>query len=458
MKQTPLGLPPWILVCLYCIIVTSTGAGYYNWPPFSSLLYGSGAYEWLCESTTDQFDDVNSKYVISRQMSESTDDDPIDLNDSMRKQKFQFNLGGQLSGARTSQFSASLATYLISSSSRPLRHLETINQTEFHNREVLIDSTNSTVKGRVWLPTCNDQKIRLVELYTLGFVVSQVGGLISGAYMDWMGPRITAMTGQFLCGIGWLLLSYASESHQIYGPAMLFIGSSVSLIGLPGNWVAVLFPRNSGFSLSVISAAFDGSFCVPLVMLYVWRTTLVDYSYRYLLESYVAFIVLPMFILSFLFFPMTLIDEDESIGYDVIPDIIKPPRSPEMFEEADVNIDSVSEQFHIKSSKLSTDFMTNGKGRSHIDRLFQNSLIPQNIEHRARGISSCTLIGCLSTNFSKDRTILSVHTIRGALQSGSGRCGQFRTLPDAWRESLLRNDDEADRWDILMISNFFISS
>lgn len=40
--ETPLGLSPYVLLVVYCLIVLTTGAGYYNYPPFSSILYGSG--------------------------------------------------------------------------------------------------------------------------------------------------------------------------------------------------------------------------------------------------------------------------------------------------------------------------------------------------------------------------------------------------------------------------------
>lgn len=216
---TPLGLPAVVLVFLYCIVAAVSGAGYYNWPPFSSLLYGSGAYAWLCDSSSNS--------------SSSTD----------------------------------------------------------HPASTPIASA------------CESQQISLVSMYSFGFVVSQLSGLMSGAILDIQGPRVTAMLGLAAGCIGWLGLSISNEGLRFHQLSMVFIGISASLNGLPGNWVSVLFPRRSSLVLSLISASFDASLAVPLILLKIRTYYVREVSFNDLMKAYALLVLAPTSIIAFFIYP-----------------------------------------------------------------------------------------------------------------------------------------------------------
>lgn len=134
-----------------------------------------------------------------------------------------------------------------------------------------LELQNANVSGND-MPKCREQRIQIDDLWTFSYVSQFVCSLLGGYTLDAFGPKISAMLGILFKIIGWLLLSFSSQSCQTYIPALILLAGASDLAFLPLLSLVNIFPKSKkSLVISLMGAAKSASCAVPIVMYTLWN-------------------------------------------------------------------------------------------------------------------------------------------------------------------------------------------
>lgn len=119
--------------------------------------------------------------------------------------------------------------------------------------------------------SCTAQDSSVQALFTLGIGISFCCSLLSGALLDYAGPKITACVGQMCSVIGWVLLSFASEKNQLYIHSVVLMALGADAGYLPSMNISNLFPGYEQLIIITVCAAMSISFSITSILDAIWK-------------------------------------------------------------------------------------------------------------------------------------------------------------------------------------------
>jgi MFS family permease len=139
-----------------------------------------------------------------------------------------------------------------------------------------------------------------IILFTLASSISMVSSLVLGIVLDTYGPRICAVVGTCIVGLGCQIFASA---HEFAGFAL---GTCLIAFGGPGVSFSILhisnlFPGNEYMCMSVLSGSVAFSFSVYALFDIMWESS-EDTTFRTLFSSYVL-VCATLAIVSFWLYP-----------------------------------------------------------------------------------------------------------------------------------------------------------
>ncbi len=109
-------------------------------------------------------------------------------------------------------------------------------------------------------------------MFAVAAVASNVSALPVGTILDRYGPRIAALIGGVLVGLGCLTLGLAPRlPFDGYIPGYLFLALGGPFVFMPAFQLSNAFPSHSGLILSLLTGAFDASSAVFLIYRLVYE-------------------------------------------------------------------------------------------------------------------------------------------------------------------------------------------
>lgn len=93
---------------------------------------------------------------------------------------------------------------------------------------------------------CEAQNSAVGNIFVTCLAFAFSFSLAAGLLLDYLGPRITAIIGQVMNALAWVLLAFGSESAQTYIAAFIFMGIGSDIGYLPLLSSANLFPGHEG--------------------------------------------------------------------------------------------------------------------------------------------------------------------------------------------------------------------
>ncbi|KAL8455653.1 hypothetical protein Emag_000475 [Eimeria magna] len=116
---------------------------------------------------------------------------------------------------------------------------------------------------------CRAQDAAVAPLFTVALVSHSMMSAVAGMLLDHAGPKLTALVGQGLNILGWLLLGLSNKSLPFYIPAFICIGSGADTSYLPLLKIVSLFHRR-GVVIALLGVACTSSFALPVVLEKIW--------------------------------------------------------------------------------------------------------------------------------------------------------------------------------------------
>ncbi|KAL8424862.1 hypothetical protein Efla_001667 [Eimeria flavescens] len=113
---------------------------------------------------------------------------------------------------------------------------------------------------------CEAQNSAVGNIFVTCLAFAFSFSLAAGLLLDYLGPRITAVIGQVMNCLAWILLAFASESAQTYIGAFIFMGIGSDIGYLPLLSAANLFPGHEGLIVAILGASKSASFAVPTIL------------------------------------------------------------------------------------------------------------------------------------------------------------------------------------------------
>ncbi|CBZ52679.1 major facilitator superfamily domain-containing protein [Neospora caninum Liverpool] len=150
---------------------------------------------------------------------------------------------------------------------------------------------------------CDNQDVAVSPLFTICYVTQTLMSVVAGTLLDHVSPKKTAMLGQTLTGIGWLLLACSSERFPAYVASMVFIGLGADTGYLPTLLIATLFPGKRATVITLLGTANTSSFAVPLLLAMLWNNVLSSWTFSQICILYLCAGPVFCFILAALFIP-----------------------------------------------------------------------------------------------------------------------------------------------------------
>eukprot|EP00382_Lankesteria_abbotti_P002106 CAMPEP_0113844748 /NCGR_PEP_ID=MMETSP0372-20130328/396_1 /TAXON_ID=340204 /ORGANISM="Lankesteria abbotti" /LENGTH=453 /DNA_ID=CAMNT_0000813759 /DNA_START=127 /DNA_END=1488 /DNA_ORIENTATION=- /assembly_acc=CAM_ASM_000359 len=157
-----------------------------------------------------------------------------------------------------------------------------------------------------------DQELALVSITNAGFVTSIMGAIIAGAFCDLLGPKITAMAGQLLFALGYVLIFFVNPDNltvQLIGASSM--GLAHSAIFNSHTSCASLFPANATLVLAILGSGPDVSLAIPVVLFKIGASIGVHKAIAYYLC-----VVAGVFVLEFFLVPMKVFSPPEDVKDD----------------------------------------------------------------------------------------------------------------------------------------------
>lgn len=93
---------------------------------------------------------------------------------------------------------------------------------------------------------CEAQNSAVGNIFVTCLAFAFSFSLAAGLLLDYLGPRLTALIGQVMNALAWILLAFGSESSQTYIAAFIFMGIGSDIGYLPLLSAANLFPGHEG--------------------------------------------------------------------------------------------------------------------------------------------------------------------------------------------------------------------
>lgn len=94
---------------------------------------------------------------------------------------------------------------------------------------------------------CEEQNSAVGNIFVTCLAFAFSFSLAAGLFLDYLGPRITAVIGQVMNALAWVLLAFGSEKAQTYIAAFIFMGIGSDIGYLPLLSSANLFPGHEGY-------------------------------------------------------------------------------------------------------------------------------------------------------------------------------------------------------------------
>ncbi|KAL8453764.1 hypothetical protein Emed_000705 [Eimeria media] len=113
---------------------------------------------------------------------------------------------------------------------------------------------------------CEAQNSAVGNIFVTCLAFAFSFSLAAGLLLDYLGPRITAVVGQVMNGLAWILLAFGSETSQTYIAAFIFMGIGSDIGYLPLLSAANLFPGHEGLIVAILGAAKSASFAIPTIL------------------------------------------------------------------------------------------------------------------------------------------------------------------------------------------------
>jgi MFS family permease len=120
--------------------------------------------------------------------------------------------------------------------------------------------------------SCKSQESALALIWTVGVFALNVGPVIMGFVLDYLGPKFTALLGILLNMIGLILFGVSSTANggggvDAFIPAAIILGLGNITFHLAQFHISALFPQQRGLISSVFVAGFTGC---GIVMYFIW--------------------------------------------------------------------------------------------------------------------------------------------------------------------------------------------
>lgn len=113
---------------------------------------------------------------------------------------------------------------------------------------------------------CEEQNSAVGNIFVMCLAFAFSFSLAAGLLLDYLGPRITAVIGQIMNGLAWILLAFGSQKTQTYIAAFIFVGIGSDIGYLPLLSSANLFPGHEGLIVAILGASKSASFAIPLIL------------------------------------------------------------------------------------------------------------------------------------------------------------------------------------------------
>lgn len=113
---------------------------------------------------------------------------------------------------------------------------------------------------------CEAQNTAVGNIFVTCLAFAFSFSLAAGLLLDYLGPRITAVIGQVMNALAWVLLAFGSKGSQTYYAAFIFMGIGSDIGYLPLLSSANLFPGHEGLIVAVLGAAKSASFAIPTIL------------------------------------------------------------------------------------------------------------------------------------------------------------------------------------------------
>lgn len=113
---------------------------------------------------------------------------------------------------------------------------------------------------------CEAQNSAVGNIFVTCLAFAFSFSLAAGLLLDYLGPRLTAIIGQVMNALAWVLLAFGSETSQTYIAAFIFMGIGSDIGYLPLLSAANLFPGHEGLIVALLGAAKSASFAIPTIL------------------------------------------------------------------------------------------------------------------------------------------------------------------------------------------------
>lgn len=142
---------------------------------------------------------------------------------------------------------------------------------------------------------CEAQKHSVETISIVASSCEYASAATGGMLLDHLGPRKTAILGEFLWFLGFILFCFSSQSAQMYIPAHILIGSSVNIVCFPSLSVVETFPAWHALMVGLILGAQNLGTIVPTPLLHLMRKH--NYTLRNTWGFYLLFVGVPVALL-----------------------------------------------------------------------------------------------------------------------------------------------------------------
>ncbi|KAF8820133.1 transporter, major facilitator family protein [Cardiosporidium cionae] len=152
---------------------------------------------------------------------------------------------------------------------------------------------------------CDSRKSTINNLYTVAVASQFAFSFCAGTIIDWAGPKICALLGQFFMLLGWIILAVSSRQFPLYYAGIVLIGMAADTAYFPLLNLSNLFPKRESLILGILGSIRSTSFSIPVFMRMIFANdSFGPQDFWKIVAGYIAIGLVPPIIMTILIIPM----------------------------------------------------------------------------------------------------------------------------------------------------------
>ncbi|KAF8821600.1 transporter, major facilitator family protein [Cardiosporidium cionae] len=152
---------------------------------------------------------------------------------------------------------------------------------------------------------CDSRRSTINNLYTVAVASQFAFSFCAGTIIDWAGPKLCSLLGQFFMVLGWAILSISSEKFPLYYAGVVLIGMAADTAYFPLLNLSNLFPKRESLILGVLGSIRSTSFSIPVLMRMIFYSdAFAPQDLWKIITGYVIIGIIPPILMSIFIIPM----------------------------------------------------------------------------------------------------------------------------------------------------------